>query len=404
MLFSLHNSSEVTDLLKNRPLIRSVIYAFCTLLLICLVGVGLARVNNVRVAVAPVRMPKVKIIWKQNVGNVEDIAFADDNRCFCLVSPDGTVCCYGEDGAIRYSSLVPYADKAVLSPRGDFALAYSHKDSVHNELTFLDKHGNEHWSMHVTGAVWCADVCDTDDGACFVVGTGQDYIYVIDIGPRKRSYRRWRVPGAVISVAFDSRGESVFFGTWQDSAVGRATLRGRRLWEDSAQPASLQYVEHLQSSSRLFVRSTPNCSILDGAFWMMNDDGGRLWRGAVGCAEDTRVMSSPNGLYVCLGYRRRIEHEGKSALEKHITLYDAIGRRIWDKGSLFLQIEPVVVTSTGCVIAVDNENSLFLMGASGKLDPFVKLPAPVARSCGSNDGSRVLLDCRDGTLYMFGIL
>lgn len=404
-IFSKRNllSPEVYNLLRSQPLTRSILIAFCTLLLICVAGVGLVRVSSERAVSASGKISRFNIAWSRQVGSIEDIHFAPDTGSFSLIFPNGKIQCCKKDGSVRYSCHVPYADRVVLSRGGNFALAYSRQDLVHNTLTFLNRSGEEHWRMDVSGAVWCADVYTTEDGACFVVGTGNCYIYVINIGPRERNYRRWRVPGAVISAAFDSRGESIYYGTWQNSVVGRATLRGRRIWQVDAQNSCLQRVESLHSRSRIFVRSLPNCSISDGDFCVMNKDGDEIWSRTLSCYEATSVLPSANGLYVGLGYKRKIVHKGKSVYEKHVVLYDAVGREIWDKGSLFLQIKPVAVTSTGCTLVIDNENMLFAVGVSGDLDPFVKLSAPILHSYMSDDGSHLLLHCADGKLYMLRI-
>ena len=90
------------------------------------------------------------------------------------------------------------------------------------------------WRRGVSGAVWSADVLPRANGDCFVLGTGEGYVYALEIGKRTQKYRRWRAPGAVVSVAADCDNDRVAIGTWQDASICRANLRGRRDWEINA--------------------------------------------------------------------------------------------------------------------------------------------------------------------------
>ena len=377
-----------------------VITAVLFVVLIIAAGSALIRSPAAPPVAAAEQMPRISIVRHFACENPRSMTFSADGRFLCVVMQDSTVNCYSSTGAKRYSTKVPGADSVVIASGGDYALAYARRNPSRRRLTFLDAKGNVHWKMDVAGAVWSADACRTEDGARFVIGTGERYVYVVNIGQKRKRYRRWRVPGAVVSLNIDREGEQITFGTWQRSCVGCASPAGNSIWQIEADPASLHYVRLLDSPERLLLRSIPNRSGADGEFRVLSARGERIWRGNIDCSQNTRVLASPDGRYVCLGYTKLIEHKGEFVREKHAALYDASGHRLWDKGSLFFEADPILTTSGGYVLVESGENALFVLGPTGDVKPSLKLPASVKRCVSSRDGRRALLYCSDGRLYI----
>ena len=77
-----------------------------------------------------------------------------------------------------------------MTEDGRYAMAYSHLDRGNSILTFLDADGKIHWEVDLEDSVWSVDACSTTSGARFVIGTGDSYIYLIDIGAKRKSFRR----------------------------------------------------------------------------------------------------------------------------------------------------------------------------------------------------------------------
>jgi hypothetical protein len=113
-------------------------------------------------------------------------------------------------------------------------------------------------------------------------------------------------------------------------------------------------------------------------------------------------MCSPNGRYACLGYSKEISHKGKSTKERHAVLYDN-GKKLWDKGSLFFEAEPMMVTSEGHAIICREGKTLCTMGVSGDVAPSLQLPSSLSYSLSSGDGKALLASCADGKLYVLGV-
>lgn len=369
------------------------------LLACCSVTSFIRSGGGVGVADGPGR-PKVWLAWQASTGSLRSSSFASNGRFLCAMRPDGTLSVYTSSGTRRFSAVVPGATDAVVTGDGHYTLAYSRRNPTNSTLVFLDSSGAKLWQTEVDGAVWSADACAMPGGARFAVGTGQRHIYIIDVGDNRRRYHRWRAPGAVSSVALIAGGDEVVYATWQRSVLGRATVRGRKTWENSAEPSSVHYVQVLESEDRLLARAVPNRPGADGVYALLNGAGEVISRGTLLASENARVLVAPNGRYVCVGADKLIKHKGKSMRERHAVLLDDSGRVLCDKGSPFFRAEPVHVTSAGYVVLMNDRQELFTMSPTGRLSPALKTPTRVERSASSRDGSRLLLQSKSGSLLL----
>lgn len=376
----------------NMPLNR------LTQTLVCILVLAAGHVNA-----AQGQAPDVAASWSTPSAGLQSVAFDAGGQHLALVYRGGRIDCRSVSGAQQWSATIADATSAVLAPGASFLLAYSEFDPTRTSVTIVDVRGKALWKRNVAGAVWCADACLTADGVRFVVGTGERYVYVFDVGAHRRRYRRWRVPGVVVSVSIDPDGQRVCYGTWQRSTIGCATARGRNVWESKAESSSLQYLDRLQAPNTLLLRSMPNNPILDGEFALLSAKGRVRWSGKLDSSRSARVVVSPNGSFACVGYTKAISHKEEAEREQHAVLYDRSGKRIWDKGSLFFRAYPLLVTSSGYVLVQGTENELFWIGHSGEPDPSIKLGTRVRTTWMSRDGSRVLFLCSDGKLHMLAI-
>lgn len=361
-------------------------------------------ISSNHTAVAEGRSPAIKIAWKTLASNAKSLGISSSGRYAYVTTMDGKAHIYHvSDSTCRVIKLPAGANKIVVSPDGKYILAYAYLNPSLSKLTFLNDAGDEIWSKEVSGAIWCADACSSDRNAKFIVGTGENYIYALDIGKTRRRYKRWRTPGAVTSLYVDPKGEFVTAGTWQSSAIIRYSISGRHLWEVDADSGSLQYLETLRDNSRVVVSSVPNRADVDGIFMVLDGKGNRQWQGQIDSSTKAKICSSPNGRWVCMSYEKRITHKGSSMREKHSMLYDSSGRMLWDKGSSFFQSEPILVTSSGYTLLCHEDNALFMIAPQGELIPSIKLPASIDQSIASRDGSHALLHCSDNRIYLLSV-
>lgn len=388
-------------MLKLEPTSRHVIAALLVLLLMSCAAVGLLRIIPEKATPASRPPPTLVLTCAIPVGKVRHVAVSPNGRYVCTVSSDHVVTCYSSSGRRLFSASVPDANRALPSPNGRYTLVYTHLSSRSTRITFLDARGRKHWAMKLEGAVWCADAADSRAGSAFAIGTGARRIYLISLAGLHRRYRRWRTAGAVVSVNFGPRGRGVTYGTWQRSAVAKTSLTGDRIWQIAGDPAGLQHVEALSDRDRVMLRSAPNCRSLDAAFALLGPTGAPIWRGTID--QEARVLCSPDGRYVCVGRRERIRHQRRSVLERHATLFDAYGHKLWDKGSMFFAAEPLLVTSSGHVVVTTDDTALYLIGPTGHVQPSVKLPSRIVETLSSRDGSRIFFRCVDGKVRILRV-
>lgn len=377
-----------------------------TLVILMLLGSGspkLMHAQRVPAKTASTGAMQVSVAWKVRAANLVHLDLTPNGRFACVVTGTGRVSVYNSVGKLFYSATVPGANRALLSPDGKHAMAYAHLDPTHSELIFLDSQGKELWKTSAGGAVWCADACAMGQGTRFVVGTGKSCIYVYDLSDTGRRYKWWRADGAVVSVNLFPNGESVLYGTWQSSMICRADIAGKTLWRRDMDSTHLHYLHMLNVSDRLILRSVPNKRGADGVFHVTDGKGATLWQGEISATTRTKVISSPDGRYVCLGSVKTIEHKGKSVSEKHAVMYDENGRRLWEQGSMFFHVQPLHVSSEGEALLVDSKGALFVVQRDGALKAGEKLPGSVLRSMQSRDGSAVLLECSDGSICKLDI-
>lgn len=349
-------------------------------------------------------MPVVRVGWSIPTNEIRNIAFSKSGGYVSIISRDGSVAHYDSYGERHFSTIIAGADRTVASPDGSYTLAYSFRNPANTTLTFLDASGAVYWQMDVSGAVWSADAGLCKDGSCFVIGTGSRHVYVITVGHNTKRFRRWRTDGAVCSVTLDSACKNITYGTWQTSSICRLNLEGHKDWEVEPDPANLQYVQSLGNSDRLFIRSIPNNSSLDGEAALMEPDGTSLTPLRLDASRVIHAIPSPDGEYVCVSHCKTIQHSGKSMIEKHATLYDCEGRQLWDKGSILLQATPILVTKGGFVLVSSGKNALLAVSPAGKIEQVCKLPAAVVGSTASWDGSRAMITCANGRAYCLSVL
>lgn len=387
---------------RTNPTLRCVA-VLIALLAACLLGAAILRANLSRPIITGGRMPTVQVRWSIPASGLRSARFSSLGDYLCTVSRDGEVACYEPSGSRCFATRVAGATDAVVAPDGSFTLAYAKRDRANTELVFLDSAGCVEWRMDVGEAVWSADATCCDKGACFAVGTGDRRIYLVTISDSTKRYRRFRTPGVVTSVSIASSGKDVFCGTWQDSTIRRYSLTGREQVRMDADSSRLQYVQSLAESDRILLNSTANRAGGDGEAVLMESDGYELSRYPLDTSESMRAIASPDGLFVCIGCNRAIMHNGKSMPERHAVLYDCAGRKMWDKGSVLLQMTPVLVARGGFVIVGDSKNALYVVSPAGEIKKACRLPAPMLGSVASRSGSRALVRCADGRFYCISV-
>jgi len=379
---------------RTKPTLRSIA-VLVALLAACLLGAAVLRANLSRPLILGGKMPTAQLTWSIPAAGVENVGFSRSGDYLCTVSKDGEVSCYDASGRRCFTVTVPDATDVAIAPDGSFTLVYATRDKHNSRLVFVDSEGKLDWQMNVAGAIWSADANCTDDGACFAIGTESKYVYVVSLSRRSKRYRRWRAPGVVTSVALDQECEHVLSGTWQDSTIRSSSLTGREELRIDADPADMQFVQAMADSNRLFVRSRADGENANGEAVLLENNGYELSRYPLDASQAARAIPSPDGLFVCIGSLNAIQHSGKSVHERHAALYDFAGRRLWDKGSMLLQINPILVAQNGFVLVGDGKQGLYMITPVGEIKQVCKLPATMLDWVVPSSGSCALIRCAD---------
>lgn len=385
--------------MMKRPLARNFIAVLSAFLIVggCLC-VLITSSRSARPAFAKSNIEKFYIEWQLPVKECCSVAYSNGGKFISVLCNDQLEV-YNSSGVRKYISKIDDGTDAIVSPDGRYTLVFSRRNPSNTKLTILNGDGQVYWKTSVEGAVWSTDSCTSADGVGFAIGTGAGHVYVLEVGDGRKRYRRWRSPGAVVSINYFPSGKRVVLGTWQRSSILCATIRGSRLWESGAEQANLQNVQLLGSGDRLLLRSIPNRLGTDGAWSIIDSDGNDILREKLSGSNSASVISAPNGRYISLCYKKLIGHQTKSMYESHTALFDDSGRQLWDKGSSFFPARAMLVTSGGSVLLSGAKNALFVSSSSGEIKPSVKLPAGIIHCVPSPKGDSVLIYCKNKTLY-----
>lgn len=385
-------------MIRSRLAIRIALGLMGIALLPAFVAV-VSFVRALSVAQVPQRPPRFAIERQKIPASVRALQCSPNGAAFSIVTGDGWLGVYTSRGKLKYLVMLPDVTSALPTDDAGYLAAYSERDPSRPVVLFLDHSGRLEWKLNVKGAVWCADVFGDSCGATFVVGTGEGYVYMIELGPHRKRFRRFRVPGAVTSVVIDPENQSVVFSTWQRSSIGRYTLRGRRVWLVNARPELIYRVSLTGSSDtvvaygRLF-RSGVGCRL-----WVIRG-GTVLWERDISSQHQpvSDVVFSGNGDYFCLARQSTIKHKGKTVKEQRAVLMDTSGKTLVDKGSLFFSAVPLAVNVDGGVLLCGNSRGLFSMNSAGKLEKIAGLPSRIVRVAVSKNGRLILVECEGGIL------
>ena len=345
---------------------------------------------------------RFSVVWQIASKGLTSLGFSGNGNFFYTINKN-IYSLYTSSANKIYSTPIVSVSDACISPDGRFCALYSKKNTANSEITILGSNGKVYWKIDLKGAVWCADSYISDDGVEFYIGTGEGYVYALNVDNGRKRYRRWRAPGAVVSINALQSGNLVL-GTWQDSSVLCANPHGSKIWMLDEEQASLQYIKALYLSGMLFLRSISNRSGDEGTIDLMTDKGHTILCEKVSGLDKTRVVLSNSGKYMCFGYERNIDHQGKSMKEIHSVLVDDSGYDLWDKGSSFFPARPILVTPNGSVLIDSSTHNLFAVSRSGEMKPSVKLPAAIKEYLPSPDCGSVIVYCGDGKLYKIGML
>ena len=352
------------------------------------------------IAAAQQRQP-ISVIWKSPVKDPICLAMSAGGRYCGVVDKGGVVRIYGPGGKLAWERKVPGATDVMIARNGQSVLVYSKLNPVYQQVYFFRSDGRKLWTHRIEGCVWSGAV--SADGLRAAVTTGERFIYVYKPDPNRPRYRRWRLEGIGYAVLFTPDNKRVVVGAWQDSMLACYDLDGRFQWRCRCAP-DRQYELHCSADSRSILGLIPGTQYKSGAeirFW---DSGGKLrWTRPLD-GFDARALVSPQSQYVAVSYASYISRKDEGIIERKVAVYRSDGRPAWEKGGLFFGPRLIALSPNGSsVIVSDGEHSIYNMDQRGRILSKLDLKASIRRAVSTEDGSRILMHCGDGWLYLMGV-
>ena len=349
---------------------------------------------------AQTRQP-LAVIWKSPVKEPVCLTMSAGAQYCGVVDRDGTVKIYGPGGNLAWDRKVQGATNVMIARNGQSVLVYSKLNPVYQEVYFFRRDGRKLWTHRVDGCVWSGAV--SADGMRAAVTTGEKFIYVYRPDPNRPRYRRWRLEGIGYQVLFTPDSRRVIAGTWQDSMLACYDLDGEFQWRSRFEP-DRQYEFHAGADSRSILGLIQGTQYKPGAevkFW---DSGGSLlWTKSLD-GFDAHALVSPQSQYVAVSYAGYVSRKGEGIIKRKVAVYRYSGKPAWEKGGLFFGPRLIALSPDGSsVIVSDGEHSIYNMDRQGKILSKLDLKASARKWVATEDGSRILIYCGDGCLYLMGV-
>lgn len=343
----------------------------------------------------------ISLQWKQPVKPPISLAISSSGRYCGSVDAEGNVRYYSANGGIIWQKQIKGATSMLIAHNGQSVLVYSLRDPKNLTINFFNINGMRLWSHRVQGSVSAGAV--SPDGDYAAVTTAKGYVYLYKPDPKNPKYRRWRMDGIGHSIDFSPDASRLIVGAWQKSMLVSYDINGKFLWR-SMHTTDRMYDVQVSADGRAILCTLPGINHEAPTEIGLWDNGGQcLWQRNIN-GFDPKALVSPESLYVALSYARYLSPGKSEIAERRVVVFRSDGSLAWEKGGLFFGPRLVALSPKGSsVIVTDGVKSLFRINGNGKILTKMTLGGTVRKILTTDDGSRVLLYCGDGWLYLFDV-
>lgn len=341
----------------------------------------------------------IRTLWHVPTKGPASLTIANGARYFGTVDKSSEVRLYAQNGRIIWKTIVPGATDMLIAKNGKSVIVYSERNPGNQYICFYSGSGRRLWRHKVDGSVWAGAV--SPDGNYAAITTAKGYVYLYSPEPGKYRYRRWRMDGIVNSAEFTPDAKKLIMGTFQKSMLAAYDINGRFLWRSKLNSEN-KYNVQVSSDGRTILTTLSfdnHNSNSEIALW--NTGGSLLWRRYIDGFDANSLVSSQSK-FVAVSYKRLISPNDSDMTERKVAVFDAGGRLRWEKGGLFFGPLLVALPPDGeSVIVTDSEKSLYQIDKRGRILSRLTLRGTIRSMRTSDDGSRILIYCGDGWLYLF---
>lgn len=342
----------------------------------------------------------IKILWRVPTKPTVSINVARGGQFFGTIDKSGEVRLYNNKGSIVWKAALAGATNMLIAKNGRSVLVYAERDPKHQYVYFYNSSGKKLWRHKVKGSVWAGAV--SHDGNYAAITTAKGYVYLYSPDPKKYRFLRWHIGGVGTSIDFSPDGSKLIIGTWKKSLLLSYSIKGKLLWKKQLGKESI-YTVKTSSDGKTILTMLPaskNNHTIEIALWAT--DGSLLWRNYVKGFNAKSLVSS-HSKFVALGYQRWVVPK-KSIAERRLAVYNSKGSLSWEKGGLFFSPHLASLPSYGNdVVVTDGVKSICKINSKGKILSRISLRGTIRTLEASDDGSKILIYCGDGWLYLLKV-
>ena len=386
--------------MNSRTPVRQAVRWILALLTVVLCSLAI-RTVVVRISAYADSHESISTQWKTKVDEPACLAMSQGGRYFAAVDGEGTVQLYDNDGNLLWKQRVPGATDVLIARNGESLLVYSRLDPHHQDVLFYKLNGRRLWNHRVDGTISSGAV--SADGLYAAVTTQKRFVYLYWPDPNRPRFHRWRLDGIGRTVAFTPDKSWIVAGMREPSGISCFDLDAKLRWScrnDSERAYDLQ----TSADGRTILGLAPANQQNPGMnLCLWNADGKELWKRKL-LGFDGRALVSPQSQYVAVSYADYLSHGKSEFLERKVSVYNASGQLLWEKGGLFFGPRLIALSPKGTsVICWDGKDALFNINSSGRILSKMILGGQIKKVISSDDGKRILLYCSDGWMYLLNV-
>lgn len=350
-------------------------------------------------ASGPAHAQMLDRLWARFLPRCESFAIAADGSAIVSSEWDGGVQAYADDGHVLWRVKFPAQVVCLPSNRAALSVAFTPRNAANRRVYLLDGAGKVVRTENAPGAVRTAAI--SSDGSVVAILSEPGRVTVLRRTEHGWRWQRRLLPGVVSSLAMDASGSRIAVSHRDPTGIVILNPQLRTRWGFHGQPRTT-YRLQLSANGRYLSALTvpPPGQIAEALFWR-TDSTTLVWNHTLR-GDLTRAQLAPDGRYLAAGYRSRLWHGRKSAVESRVTLFSQDGRSLWEVGGLVFGAQLMGATASPLLVLThDGNRVLVALDVEGHMRARHRLASPVRLCVMAKDGAHFAVMTEARVLYLF---